>query len=272
MEKILKPLFELRGELSKKVTVVSQVVGAVIFFGVWTVITEFGLVPKGILPSPLKIVASFAELHFNDALVRNASYSFQLNAFGLAEAVLVALPLGFVIGLFPVFKNSLAPVLSAIRFTPLSAVVSLFIAWFGIGTNMKVQFLAFSIFLYLLPVVVQRVNEVENIYDQTVRTLGASTWQRIRYVFIPAVNAAVFNDIRVLAALSWTYIIIAELVNTAGGGIGALSYIAARQSRTDKVFAILMTIMVIGYLQDKILLWLDKQVFPHKYAIKKVRG
>lgn len=271
MENVIRPLFELRGELPKKTIIISQIAGAIIFFGVWTLITELKMIPAGILPSPLKILFSFGELHYQDALVRNAAYSFQLNALGLAEAILVALPLGFIIGLFPVFKNSLEPVLTSTRFIPLSGVVSLFVAWFGIATNMKVQFLAFSIFLFLLPVVVQRIQEVENIYDQTVRTLGAGRWQRIRYVFIPSATASVFNDIRVLAALSWTYIIIAELVNTTGGGIGALSYIAARQSRTDKVFAILITIMIIGFIQDKILVWLDKQIFPHKYALKSGR-
>jgi ABC-type nitrate/sulfonate/bicarbonate transport system permease component len=62
--------------------------------------------------------------------------------------------------------------------------------------------------------------------------------------------------------------VVAEMVNANGGGVGALSYIAARQSRIDKVFAILLTIVLIGFLQDRILLFADRMLFPYKYLKK----
>ena len=263
-------LFEVRGTLSSNAKIASLIIGSAIFLAIWIVITEFQMVPKGILPSPLKILFSFKELHFEDALVRNALFSLRLNIYGYLEAVAITLPLGFVIGLFPVFRAMFNPYISASRFLPLTALVGVFIAWFGIQINMKVQFLAFSIFIYLLPVVIQRIDEVEEVYMQTAKTLGASKWQLIRSVFIPDVVSRVFDDIRVLAALSWTYIIVAELVNSSDGGIGALAYIAGRQTRIDKVFAILIVIMAIGLIQDRILIAMDKIIFPHKFAAKGV--
>jgi NitT/TauT family transport system permease protein len=68
----------------------------------------------------------------------------------------------------------------------------------------------------------------------------------------------------VLTAISWTYIIVAELVNKTGG-VGALIFTAARQSRLDKVFAVLFVIIIIGILQDKLFQWLDKKLFPFKH-------
>jgi len=266
---IIKQLFELRGELPKKVKTASFAFGSILFIGIWAFITEFGLVPKGILPSPIKIVASLPELHFDYALMANAIASFKLNVLGLLEAIIITIPLGFVIGLFPIFREMASRYIAAVRFLPLSAAVGIFIAWFGIDTNMKIQFLAFSIFIYLLPAVIQRLEEVEGVYVDTVKTLGASKWQTIKTVFMPGAISKIFDDIRVLSALSWTYIIIAELVNASGGGIGALAYKAARQSRMDQVFAILIVIMIIGLIQDRILRWLDKMIFPYKYATKE---
>jgi NitT/TauT family transport system permease protein len=129
---------------------------------------------------------------------------------------------------------------------------------------MKIQFLSFGIFVYLLPVVVQRVDEVETVYLDTVYTLGASRWQTIRTVFIPLVFSKLSDDIRVLTAISWTYLIVAELVNKTSG-LGALSFTAARQSRVDKVFAILLLIIVIGIIQDKAFKYFDKLLFGFKY-------
>jgi len=264
----MKELFELRGKLPKRTKTVIEVVGVSVIIGIWALITECGMIPKSILPSPLSVLMSFKELHFNDALIRNAVYSFKLNTYGLIEAVVFALPLGMLIGLIPVLRATFERYITAVRFLPLTAVVGIFIAWFGIETNMKVQFLAFSIFLYLLPVIIGLVDGVEQVYVNTAQTLGAKKLQTIKHVFIPAVVSRSFDDIRVLAALSWTYIVVAEMVNANGGGIGALAYICARQSRIDKIFAILITIVIIGFIQDKVLIYLDKMAFPYKYVKK----
>ena len=259
-----KSLFELRGGLPESTKTVIEITGSILFLVVWFLISYFGLLPKKILPSPIEVVLSFKELHFEDALVRNTAHSIWLNCLGYIEAVAFSLPVGFIIGLFPLFRGLFERYVSASRFIPLTAVTGVFIAWFGIETNMKVQFLAFGIIVYLLPVVVQRIDEVEDVYLQTVRTIGATKWQTITTVFIPAVFSKISDDIRVLVAISWTYIIVAELVNKSGG-IGALAYTAARQSRIDKVFAILIVIIFIGFVQDKLFRVLDKAVFPHKY-------
>jgi len=222
------------------------------------------LVNRAILPSPLSVLSSFKELHFHDYLVRNTLYSIKLNLLGYIEAIIISIILGFIIGLIPFFKSMLNRYIEAIRFLPLTAVTGLFIAWFGIETNMKVQFLAFGIIVYLLPVVVYRISQIDNIYLQTAYTMGASNWQMVRKVYWPFVTSKIFDDIRVLTAISWTYIIVAELVNKTGG-VGALIYTAARQSRLDKVFAILLVIIIIGVLQDRLFVWLDKVLFPYKH-------
>ena len=176
---------------------------------------------------------------------------------------MISIPLGFIIGLYPLFNGLFSRQSDAMRFLPLTALTGLFVIWFGIDDKMKIAFLAFGIIVYLLPVVTQRVREVEDVYTKTVFTLGATDWQTIKTVFIPAVMSKVMDDIRVLTAISWTYIIIAELLNRADG-IGALIYIKARLGQTEKVFAILIIIIMIGFFQDKIFDFIEKRLLPHK--------
>lgn len=223
------------------------------------------IIDRMVLPSPGDVLRSYGELHQQDALVRNTFFSIGLNLAGYIEAILLSLLLGFIIGLIPFFRGMLSRYVDAIRYIPLTAVTGLFIAWFGIELNMKVQFLAFGIFVYLLPVVVQRIDEVEKTYLQTAYTLGAKNWQMIRHVFWPSVSSRIFDDIRVLTAISWTYIIVAEMVNSKSG-VGAMIYMAQRQSRLDKVFAILLVIVLVGVLQDLLFKWLDRLFFPYKYV------
>lgn len=254
--------YSIRDELPPNLNKIFTFIGIGSLLAIWWLIAAVSKSPN--LPSPWAVLISFGELHFEDALVRNAFYSIKLNILGYLEAIVIALPVGFIIGLSPFTRTMFNKPIDALRFVPLTACTGLFIAWFGIDNMMKVQFLAFGIIVYLLPVVVQRVSEVSEVGEQTVRTLGANKWQTIKMVFLPQTLHKVSDDIRIIVAISWTYIIVAELINKTGG-IGAMAYTSARQSRIDKVFAILLFIILIGFVQDKLFRMLDKLLFPHKH-------
>lgn len=259
-----RELLELRGIVNKKTILIISIIGFLLILLLWIFITSQKLIKPQLLPSPLKVLMSFKELHFHDQLVRNLSYSLFLNISGYIEAIVVSLLIGFPLGLFPILRHLFSKQINAIRFIPIPAITGIFMAWFGIETNMKVQFLAFGIIVYLIPAIMQRIEDVDKIYDHTAITLGSTLWQRIYHVFIPAALSKISDDIRVLVAISWTYIIVAEMINS-GRGIGSLAFLAARQSRIDKVFAILLVIILVGLIQDKIFEFLDRKLFPYKY-------
>jgi len=217
-----------------------------------------------VLPPPSKIPDAYRQLLAHDDLIANTSRSIWLNIQGYLWALLIALPFGFILGLIPLFRGLFSRQVDALRYLPLSALTSLFIVWFGLEDTMKIAFLAFGILVYLLPVIVQRIREVEEVYVQTAFTLSATNWQTFRSVYIPAVFSRLMDDIRVLTAISWTYIIIAELLNRQGG-IGGLIFIKSKMGQIDRVFAMLLLIIVIGFLQDRILSYIDTRLNPHKY-------
>ncbi len=225
--------------------------------------TEFEKV-YAVLPTPLATLLSFKELYYEDNVIENTQKSIWLNFRGYLLAILISIPIGFIIGLVPLFRGLFARQVDAVRYLPLTALTGLFMAWFGINDTMKITFLAVGIIVYLIPVVVQRIDEVKDVYTKTVFTLGATNWQTIRSVYLPSVLSRVSDDIRVLTAISWTYIIIAELLNQEGG-IGSMIYIKGRTGHLDAVFALLLIIIVVGFLQDRIFAYLDRIFFPFKY-------
>ncbi|WP_298544643.1 ABC transporter permease subunit [uncultured Aquimarina sp.] len=233
-------------------------------------LTAFGLKKNKVyplLPSPIKVIKAFPDLNQNDDVIGNTFYSIKLNFLGYLVAILVSIPIGFLLGLIPLFRGLFSQIINSYRFIPLTAVTGIFIMWLGLGSDMKVSFLAFGIIVYLIPVVIQRIDEVQNVYLNTVFTLGATSWQTIRTVYMPYVFSKIIDDIRVLTAISWTYITIVEMLNK-GGGIGELIWTAKRQSRIDKAFAILIIIVVIGILQDRLFVMIDRILFPYKHINK----
>lgn len=264
---LAKGLFELRGQISKVQAIIIGLAGFALIILAWHMITNGNEEMQALMPTPKSVLAAFQEMYYNDFLIGNTNTSIVRNFHGYYKAIIYALPIGFLIGLFPIFRALFSKYVDAIRFIPLAATTGIFIIWYGIEEGVKVNFLAFGIFVYLLPIVVQRIDDVQKVYMQTAKTMGASKWQTIRTVFIPSVFSKVFDDIRVIVAISWTYIVIAELINNQGG-LGVMIHTAARQSRIDKVFAILFLIVIIGIVQDQLFKWLDRLIFPHKYINK----
>ncbi len=262
-------LFKLRGELTKTQSSVLGIVGLFVFLLIWFLVTmgENPMINSGILPSPLKVLTSYGDLCTDNDLIKNTFFSIGLNIAGYFKAITISIVLGFLIGLYPLFRGMFKNHIEALRFVPIAAAIGLFIVWYGSQTSMKVNFLAFGIIIFLLPVVVARIDEVKSVYLKTVHTLGATDWQVIKSVYVPSVFSRLFDDIRILTAISWTYIVFAEGV-ASQGGIGYLTFAVRRFGRIDKLFALLILILIIGLIQDRIFKYLDKVFFPHKYQTK----
>jgi len=248
----IKELFSIRGNLTKQQDKIFGIIGAIMILLLWQLYTEISQIAPSIFPSPWAVFKSFPELHFNDALVRTALYSLTLNIKGMVLASVVAVPLGFFIGLLPIFRGLSERQLAVFRYAPITILTGIFTYWFGMYDAMKINFLAFGIFVYLLPTVIQRVKELQSegeVFLHTAYSSGASEWQTFRSVYFPALVPKVIADIKTLAPISWTYIIIAEMLNNTGG-LGALAWLSGRQGRPDKTFAILLTIIIIGVVID----------------------
>jgi ABC-type nitrate/sulfonate/bicarbonate transport system permease component len=147
-----------------------------------------------------------------------------------------------------------------LRFLPISALVPLTIVWFGIEETQKITFLFMGTVVYLLPLVVEAVEKVDEVYLQTATTLGASRWQIVSLVLVPASLPSIGEALRVMNGIGWTYVILAEVIN-APYGLGALITVAGKRSHVDQIFALVLVILVIGVLSDQILRWINHRLF-----------
>lgn len=259
------------GGISRKSSVIISIVGLLCIILLWYLATTIGKIPPTILPKPSSVVLSFAELFNRYNLFSELYFSVKLNLYGYIEAILISLVVGFMIGLFPIFRALLSGWVDSVRFLPLTALSGLFVAWFGIELGMKVHFLAFGIIIYLLPIIVKRIDDVEKIHLQTVWTLGANNWQSFRYVYFPSVTSKLFNDIKIIVAVSWSYIIVAEMIN-AEGGVGMLIPKVVKQGRMDMVFALLIVIVLVGFINDVLFSLLDRWFFPYNHEANQIKS
>ncbi|MFL5740893.1 MAG: ABC transporter permease [Flavisolibacter sp.] len=241
-----------------------QLLGWVVLFIIWYLITNYRLINTHVLPTPQKTWNAFNELRKDDDLGKNILFSVRINLLGYLKCIVGALLFGFAIGLNPKIRKMFSHQISALRFVPITAMMGIFIAISGLTINTKINFLAFGIWVYLVPVVVQRIDEVSGTHLQMMKTLGANSWQTLRFVQWPSVIARLSDDIRILVGISWTYIIVAELAGIQGG-LGSLIFLGERQSNIGKVYAVIFIIVAIGIIQDALFKLLDRIFFKFKY-------
>src|SRR5512143_1613741 len=242
-------LFALREPLPRGTALALSFVAPVLVLGAWCVVTYGRLAPPDFLPSPTEVVRGTLQLFIQDDLWDAILVSTRriLIAFLLASAV--ALPLGVLMGAFESINGVFEPVVAPLRYMPISAFIPLLILWFGIYEKQKIAFLFLGVFVYLLPVVVSAVRGVPEELVQTALTLGATKGQVVRTVLLPAALPEICESFRVMNAISWTYVILAEAVNPEHG-LGYMVELARTHQKASWSFAGLLVIGGIGLLTD----------------------
>ena len=158
----------------------------------------------------------------------------------------IAIPLGLLMGGFRWLHDLVNPVAAPMRSMPITAFLPAFIALFGMDETMKVSFLWFGMFFYLLAVVVEEANRVDERLLETAYTLGASR----RAGAVADVSRFLSVHLRlvpILYDIGWTYVILAEMVN-ARKGVGYMVEAARKVLDFERVYAGIIAIGIAAFL------------------------
>lgn len=222
-------------------------------------------VSSDFLPSPTDVLAGMSELFNKYELGLAIWTSTRRIMFAFLLAASVAFPLGVLMGSFDAINRLLEPIVAPLRYMPISAFIPLLILWCGIYETEKVAFLFLGVFVYLLPVVVNAVRAVPEELVDTALTLGATKFDVIRTVLVPAALPEIVDSFRVMNAISWTYVILAEAVN-ADHGLGYMVELARTHQKMSWAFAGLLVIGGIGLTTDFLIRTTSAFIFSWREA------
>ena len=242
-------LFAIRQPLPKRAAFLLGFVAPALVLGAWCALTYGKLVQPDFLPTPTEVVRGTLQLFIQYDLATAIYVSSRRIALAFLLASALALPLGVLMGAFDPVNRFFEPIMAPLRYMPISAFIPLLILWFGIYEQQKIAFLFLGVFVYLLPVVVSSIRLVPEELVQTALTLGASKFQVIRTVLVPAALPEIFDSFRVMNAIAWTYVILAEAVNPEYG-LGYMVELARTHQKASWSFAGLLVIGGIGLLTD----------------------
>jgi ABC-type nitrate/sulfonate/bicarbonate transport system permease component len=263
---------EIRGRVPSRFSLLLGIVPLMLLLFFWWVIThgipEERILGPAILPSPTEVVDSLGDLirasdQDNRSLFDHIGLSLRRVALGFLLGLIVALPLGILMGSFGSARSTMAPMVTASGYIPIATLVPLTMSWFGLDENQKVAFLALAFCIFLLPTIVRAIDSVPDVYLRTANTLGATRWHIIRHVLVPIALPDIWHSMRLAFGIGWSYLVLAEVV-VKSGGLGDLIDTARRRAMTGRVYLVIVIITVIAWIADLIWERLGSALFPYR--------
>ncbi|MEU4580329.1 ABC transporter permease [Nonomuraea sp. ATR24] len=188
--------------------------------------------------------------HVRASLVRS------LSGFGLA--ILLAIPLGLLIGWYRPVADTLVPLLEVFRNTSAVALLPVFTLILGIGETTKITFVLYACSWPILLNTISGVRAVEPLLVKSARSMGVGPVRLFQKVILPAAVPAVFTGIRLAGAYAILVLLFAEMVG-AKAGLGYLIQDAQFSFRIPDMYAGIITISLLGLLFNLLLVSVERR-------------
>jgi len=214
---------------------------------VLTVLLIWAFSPFALLPKPGEVFGSLGEL-WQEGLGAQLITSFYLNLEAIALSTIVSLLLAYAT-VMPFFRPLVA-LLSKLRFLSLVGLTFFFTLMAKSGHELKLSLLVFSVSVFFVTGMADVIASIPKEEFDLARTLGMGEWRVVWEVIVLGQFDKAFDVLRQNAAIGWMMLTMVEGIVRSEGGVGTVLLDQNHHFRLAAVFAIQLTILLLGLLQD----------------------
>jgi NitT/TauT family transport system permease protein len=218
----------------------------------WYLLAVSGLITGALVPTPAQVSAQFWRLLTTKGLWFDMYMSFQRVMLGLIAGMVLAVPVGFVLGWYRPVRTAVDPLVNFFRALPPISLIPLVIVYFGIGEVAKIVMLFYAAFFTGVIVMYEGIVQINPLFVRVARTLGASDGEIFRRVIVPLTVPHVLTAVRVALGVTWATLVASELI-AAQRGLGAVIQNAANYFQLDIIYAGIISIGLIALVMDRCL-------------------
>jgi len=215
----------------------------------WEVAARFGLINVFLLPPPSKAFADLIVLGSSGHLWKALYASLFRVVCGFALAVTVGVCLGIAMARVRLINDFFDPLVELLRPISPLALFPLAILWFGIGDGSKIFVIALAASFPVILNTFAGARSIDINLIRASRSLGATELEIFKGIVLPASLPYIFTGVRLAWGISLIVIIAAEMIG-ATVGMGYMVLEAQQTFRTERVFAGIFVIGVIGFATD----------------------
>lgn len=230
----------------------------ILFFIVWEMAPILELVNPAFFPRFTDVVVAWWQLLVSGELWTHFQASIIRSIFGFSLALVIAIPLGLLIGWYPLARDLFSPLLELFRNTAALALLPVFILLLGIGEVSKVSIIVFACTWPILLNTIAAVKNVDPLLIKSARSMNFSSFKLFYKVILPASVPTIFTGIRMAGTGAILVLIAAEMVG-AKEGLGYFITYAQYNFLIPEMYAGILTISILGLIINQILVSLEKR-------------
>lgn len=237
---------------------------------IFEVAPRIGLVDRRFLPPASEMFAALFGRVADGSLWEPTVDTMQGWGLGLGTAIVIALPLGILIGSVFLLFMSTRTIVEFLRPIPSVALIPLAVLVFGAGLESKWFLAAFAATWPILLQTLYGVRDVDPVAMETARSFGIKTPERLMRVVLPSALPYIFTGVRISSAVALILAVTAELVLGAPG-LGQEINIARQSAAVDQMYALIIVTGLIGWLLNIVLSLAERRLL-HWHASQRERN
>jgi ABC-type nitrate/sulfonate/bicarbonate transport system permease component len=217
-----------------------------VFLATWEIAPRVGLLDPTYTSQPSRVIAAGMEIVRSGTFLRDVSVSLSEFAIGFALAIGIGVPLGLMLGRFPVLRYLLDPPIMAIYATPHLAMLPIVVVWLGIGMQSKIAVVFVGAFIPILVNSMAGVRGVERSWVAAARSFCAGEREVFAKVILPASLPSVVLGIRLGVSRAVLGVVVGEMYQSqAGIGNEIMRYGA--EFRSDYLLFDVLVVSLFGF-------------------------
>lgn len=256
----LWPIKWFYGLFKKSIVIISLLL-------IWEIAPLIGLVDPVFCPPLHRVLQALYELIVTGELWNHFSASIGRSLIGFFLAIIIAIPIGLLIGWYPLIRDLLNPILELFRNTATLALLPVFILLLGIGEVSKIAIVLFACTFPILMNTINAVKTVDPLLIKSGRTLGMNSFHVFIKVILPASIPTIFTGIRLSGSASILVLIAAEMVG-AKEGLGFFINSTQMNFQIPQMYAGIITIAFVGIIMNVILVSIERKFSSWKSNVK----
>jgi NitT/TauT family transport system permease protein len=225
----------------------------------WEAGARSGLISTLALPPLSAVATAWIDLVKDGELISNGAASLWRTGAGLTLAIVIGAALGIFMAWWRPVNVLLSPLVEMFYPMPKSALIPVTVLWLGFGNGSKILLIFLGC---MLPVTIGAFNGArssEQVLVWSARSMGANRPRMLWDVVVPSAMPELLNGIRTALALSFILMVSSELI-AAREGFGYLIGFLGASGTYDAMFAVVLTVALLGFIADRIYLVLMQRM------------
>jgi len=240
-------------------SIVYTAVSVAIFLVVWEILIRYLDVPLWLVPKPSDFLARlFTDYAY---IAGHAWVTSTTIALGFALGVIIAVPLGLAVVSVRTLERGFYPVVVFLNIMPKTVIGPILIVWFGIGPLVSVIIVFLMCFFPVLVDSMSGFRSVDPRLYYITRSMGASDFQTLRYVRLPASMTQIFAGMKIGIVKAVEGAIIAEFI-VSSEGLGYMIMRATSFMDMTLVFSGLIATALVALLFNGFVLSAERLLMP----------